>query len=382
MYQQIVEPLIGTYGSFHVRQLILEMDGREPRTLEVCRLTLADDPDQEVPLKTIHNSRIDLPWIVYAVEEYLDDLQTYMRQLDNEHYEDADPERLTEGLRHLSEMSDERWAQLIARAVLTPHPRQRELMGIYHQRASEALRELRASHPEGISDKLREARLKNPELDHAFWGDTQHRLGFWRHELELPRRFTRIVGERVLQAGQFQVFEELGYYDRTDVRLAALQQRDDGTWVNATFRLIFKKDLSLRDIFAAARMLDEKYQGDTLKEVVIGLFTDLHVPGVAQLCEPIRAWLAEKRADQVWNREWMANYMRTMQEQDPETYEALVEAEGEDVPDAPDEEYQAVYDAWAALGCTDAPDDNADPVSDPHKEALKRAYPFNPFASL
>src|SRR5690242_16447218 len=99
MYQRIVEPLIRSYGAFRVRQLILEMEGREPRTLEVCRLTLADDPEQEVPLKTIHNSRIDLPWIVYAVEEYLDDLTSYMRQLDNERYENADPEELAEGLR-------------------------------------------------------------------------------------------------------------------------------------------------------------------------------------------------------------------------------------------------------------------------------------------
>lgn len=379
MHQRIVEPLIRTFGSFHIRQLILEMDGREPRTLEVCRLTLADDPYQEVPLKTIHNSRIDLPWIVFAVDEYLDNLMSYMSQLDNERYEDADPERLAEGLRHLSEMSDERWAQLIAQEILTPHPRQRELMGVYHQRASEALRELRASHPEGISDKLREARLKNPELDHAFWGDAQHRLGFWRHELELPRRFTRIVGERVLQAGQFQVFEQLGYYDRTDVRLAALQQRDDGTWVNATYQITFKRDVSPHDPFAAP---DEWFQANTSDEVGIGLFTDLRMPGVAEICEPIRAWLAEKREWQARDREWMANYMRTMQEQDPEAYEALVEAEGEDVPDAPDEEYQAVYDAWAALGCTDAPDDNADPVSDPRKEALKRAYPFNFFALL
>ena len=118
MDQRIVEPLVGAHGLFHVRQLILEMDGREPRTLEVCRLTLADDPNQEVPLKTIHTSRIDLPWIVYAVEEYLDNLTSYMRQLDSEHYENVDPERLTEGLRRLSEVSDERWAQLIAREIL------------------------------------------------------------------------------------------------------------------------------------------------------------------------------------------------------------------------------------------------------------------------
>src|SRR6185437_11764787 len=102
MYQRIVEPLIRSYGPFRVRQLILEMEGREARTLEVCRLILADEPDQEVRLKTIHNSRIDLHWIVYTVKEYLDDLTSYMKQLDNERYENADPERLAEGLRRLS----------------------------------------------------------------------------------------------------------------------------------------------------------------------------------------------------------------------------------------------------------------------------------------
>jgi len=224
----------------------------EPRTLEVCRLTLADEPDQEIPLKTIHNSRVDLSWIVYAAEEYLDNLTSYMEQLDNEHYENVDPEELDEGLRRLSEVSDEQWAKLIARAYLTPHPRQRELMGIYHQRASEALRELRASHPGGIADALGQIHMENPELDWAIHGDAQHRLGFWRHELELPRRFTPIVGEQVLQAGPVQVFEDLGYYDRTDVRLAALQERDDGTWVNATYHIIFKREvLSPQVRFAA-----------------------------------------------------------------------------------------------------------------------------------
>lgn len=356
MYQRIIEPLVRSYGVFRVRQLILEMEGREPRTLEVCRLTLADELDQEIPLKTIHNSRIDLPWIVYAVKEYLDDLASYMRQLDNEHYENADPERLAEGLRRLSEISDERWAQLIAREVLTPHPRQRELMGIYHQRTSEALRELSASSPEGISDALGQTRAKNPELDRAIRGDAQHRLGFWRHELELPRRFTRISGKQVLRAGPFQVFEEFGYYDRTDVRLAALQQRDDGTWVNATYSVIFK--------------------GGPFGDVGIGMFISLSAPGAAQLCEPVRGWLAEKRAHQAWNREWRADYRRTVREVDLEAYQALVEEEEENEQYQPDEEYQAVYNAWIALGCTDTPmPDNPDSAFDPNKEALERAYP-------
>ncbi len=363
-----------------MRQLILEMEGREPRTLEVCRLTLADDPDQEIPLKTIHNSRIDLPWIVYAVEEYLDNLTAYISQLDSEHHRNVDPERLAERLRRLSEVSDERWAQLIAQEILTPHPRQRELMGIYHRRASAALHELRTSHPEGIPDVLEQVRAEKPELD-RIRGDAQHKLGFWRHELGLPRRFTRIVGEKVLQAEPFQVFEELGYYDRTDVRLAALQQRDDGVWVNATYRITFKRDVSLRDLFTDDRTLDEGFQDDTFGEVDIGLFTALSMPEVAQMCEPIRAWLAEKRADQAWNREWNANYRREMREKYPEAYEELAEEEEEDAPFQPDEEYQAVYDAWLALGCHDTHDDEANPAIDSHKEALNRAYPHNTLAS-
>ena len=169
-------------------------------------------------------------------------------------------------------------------------------MSIYHRRASEALHELRTSHPEGIPDVLEQVRAERPELD-RIRGDAQHRLGYWRHELELPRRFTRIFGEQVLQVGRFEVFEELGYYNRTDVRLAALQQRDDGVWVNATYRLTFKRDVSLRDLFADDGILDEGFQDDTFGEVDIGLFIALSVPGVAQLCEPIHAWLAEKRAE-------------------------------------------------------------------------------------
>lgn len=368
MQPRIVEPLICSYGAFRVRQLILEIEGKESRTLEVCRLTLADDPDREIPLKTIHNSRKDLSWIVYAAEEYLDDLTRYVKQLDNSRYDDVDNEKLAEGLRRLSEVSDERWTQLIAQEYLTPHPRQRELMGIIHRRVSEALADMKASHPEGILDVPELIRAEKPALCQAVWDDKQYTLGFWRLELELPQRFTPIVGEQVLEVGPFQVFEELGYYDRTDVRLAELHQRDDGVWVNATYRIIFKGTAPLHDTFAGNGTQSNGFQNDTFSEVVIGSFIDLNVPGVAQLCKPIYAWLAERRADQARNREWYADYLRTMWEQDPEAYDAL--AKDEEEQDWSDDEYQAVYDAWVALGCPSVPDDDSDPAFDPTKAAV------------
>lgn len=371
MYQRIVEPLIRTYGAFRVRQLILEMEGREPRTLEVCRLTLADDLNQEAPLKTIHNSRTDLPWVVYAVEEYLDNLKSYMRQLDNERYEDVDQEKLAEGLRRLSEVSDEQWAQAIARQVLTPHPRQRDLIGIFHRRASEALQELKASNPEGIPDILETFRAENNELDQAFMGDAQNRLGFWRSQLERPQRFTPILGEQVLQVGTFYVFEDFGYYAPTDVHLTPLQQREDGTWVNTKYMLYFQSSVSLEDMFTDVEARDAVFEEIESRRYAIGGFTSLNVPEVAQLCEPVSRWLAEKRENHKRNRDWLANYKLTLKQQlDSQAYEALeqayesLEAE-EDESERYDEEYQEVYDAWVALGCIDAPTDNLHPAFDP-----------------
>jgi hypothetical protein len=107
------------------------------------------------------------------------------------------------------------------------------------------------------------------------------------------------------------------------------------------------------------------------------MFTDLNVPGIAQLCEPIRAWLAEKRELQARKHEWRADYRRKLQQEDLDTYAALGE---DDEPEQPDEKYQAVHAAWLALGCHDTHDDT-NPANDPHKAALERAYPFNPFAS-
>ncbi len=176
------------------------------------------------------------------------------------------------------------------------------------------------------------------------------------------------MGEQVLEVGPFQVFEELGYYARTDVRLAELQQRDDGVWVNATYRIIFKGTAPLHDTFAGNGTQSNGFQNDTFSEVVIGSFTDLNAPGVAQLCKPIYTWLAERRADQARNREWYADYLRTMWEQDPEAYDVL--AKDEEQQDWSDDEYQAVYDAWVALGCPSVPDDDSDPAFDPTTAAV------------
>ncbi len=63
MQPRLVEPLIRTYGAFRVRQLILEIEGREPRTLDVCRLSMVTADGEETPLTTIPNERVNLPWV-------------------------------------------------------------------------------------------------------------------------------------------------------------------------------------------------------------------------------------------------------------------------------------------------------------------------------
>lgn len=354
MQPRLLEPLIRTYGAFRVRQLIMEIEGREPRTLDVCRLTMVDENDQEMPLKTIHNSRIDdLGWIAYAVEEYLDDLKHYMQSLDRSrqnrekgNLEGHDVEKLAEALRRLSEVSDERWARLIARERLTPHPRQRELLDIYHQRASKALGDLKTRHPEGVADQLKDVFAMTQVFDETIHGDTQDRLKTRLDDLR--HVFARILGDLVLQAGPFQVFEDFGYYVRTDVHITPFQQREDGKWVNATYTIFYQDDT----------MRNSEFQNDGFNKLGIGSFTDLNLPEVADICGPISRWLAEKRKSHERNREWHREYAYALKPRiDDETFEALLEEAQQYDGESRDEEYHAVYDAWAALGCGNAPEE-------------------------
>lgn len=380
MQPRIVEPLVCSYGAFRVRQLILEIDGRESRTLEVCRLTLADDPEREVPLKTVDNLRTDLPWIVYAVEEYLDNLTRYIRQLDNERYEHADPERLAEALRQLSTTSDEEWARLIAQGVLMPHPRQRELMGIIHRRVSAALRDVKASHSEGIPAIIEGMSVQHPELVGLLnpprqstlislvsrlkslifrlfsarrrrtqyqadarppslhqGRDPQEVRNIWRSQLGGPL-YKPLLGELVLQAGPFRMFEELGFYTLSDVFLypLPLEQREEGTSVDARYTIYF--------------------QSDGFDESVVGSLTLADAPGASDVCEAVRRWITDRREsneeESRWNREWkMQERHGLKQEVDSQTY-AMLEQENETLEDH-DEMYQSVYGAWLALGCSD-----------------------------
>jgi len=157
--RQIREPLVNSYGRFRVRQLVLQIDDRKPLTLEVCELTLADGKGQEIPLKIVHNSRTDLSWITYAIEEYLGDLD-YMRiSFDRNQLQD-DVEEIDNIPQWGNDRTDMQWAAIIAYGQISRHPRLRELMDVYYEQVSEALQDLRASHPEGIPDLLEGVRGK------------------------------------------------------------------------------------------------------------------------------------------------------------------------------------------------------------------------------
>lgn len=337
MQPRLVEPLIRTYGAFRVRQLILEIEGREPHTLDVCRLTLASDDAQEVPLKTIHNTRIDLSWVVYAVREYQYDLRHLIRSFDEIQFETLDPVKLAESLHRLSDVSDDQWAKMIAREHLTAHPRQRELMDVYCQQTSEALRDLHAIYPESVADRLDEFRTNNQELDRVIRTNTKQRRQLWGDQIQRLRPFERILGRQVFESGPFHVFEDFGCYTRTDVNLTPLQQREDSTWVNATYGTYFYD----------GEMSKSGSQDDSFAKRALGLFTHVGAIGRDQVCEAVDRWLAEERKAHQRNREWAANYMRTMkQESGDETFEIVGEES-----DQFDEEYQAIYMAWIALGC-------------------------------
>ena len=371
MQRQIIEPLVNSYGQFRVRQLVLQVNDRKPLTLEVCGLTLTDGQGhgQEIPLKIVHNSRTDLSWIVYAIEEYLGDLD-YMR-IDFDRGKDWRQDNGLEEIDNIHQWGDDvtdmQWAAMIARQHILTHPRQRELMDLYYQQVSEALQDLQASHPEGIPDLLEGVRGKEnarPQLwklprflqeksqdipkpwhiirlDRSFRdvGDGPKSHVMWRIEPQLPPISTPILGEMVLQAGPFQVFEDFGFYYLKTIHLTPLRQKEDGTWVNPNYRIFYQDEAQQ----------NEALLGDGPRGRDLGSLTSLDTPTAAQLCRAIKRVLTK-----IWSSA-------------PEDYNKIYEMQVIELLEAGqyDAEEKPIYDAWVALGCLDAPDDSPDSTFDP-----------------
>jgi hypothetical protein len=369
--RQIIEPLVNSYGPFRVRQLVLQVDDRKPLTLEVCELTLADGQGQEIPLKIVHNSRTDLSWIVYAIEVYLGDLD-YMR-IEFDRGKDWRQDNGLEEIDNIQQWGDDvtdmQWAAMIARQHILTHPRQRELMDVYYEQVSEALQALRASHPEGIPDLLEGVRGKEAarpqlwelprflqeksqgmpkpwhiiRLDRSFSfrdvgvGPKSHIT--WRIEPELPPVSTPILGEMVLQAGPFQVFEDFGNYALKTIHLTPLRQKEDGTWVNPTYRIFYQDEAQQ----------NEALLGDGPRRRDLGSLTSLDTPTAAQICRAIKRVLTN-----IWSSA-------------PEDYDKIYEMQLLELLEAGryDAEDKPIYDAWVALGCLNAPTDDSAPTFDP-----------------
>ena len=367
MQRQIVEPLVNSYGRFRVRQLVLQVNDRKPLTLEVCELTLADDQDQEIPLKIVHNSRTDLSWIVYAIEVYLGDLDYMRTDIDRGWLQDDDLEEIDKIPQWGNDKTDMQWAAIIAYGHISRHPRGRELMDVYYQQVSEALEDLRASHPEGIPDLLEGVRGKEDarpqlwelprflqeksqdtpkpwhiiRLERSFRdiGDGPKSHVMWQIEPQLPPISTPILGEMVLQAGPFQVFEDFGFYTLNSILLTPLRQKEDGTWVNPTYRIFYQDEAQQ----------NEALPGDGTRRRDLGSLTSLETPTTAQICRAIKRVLTN-----IWSST-PADYDKIYEMQLLE----LLEASQYNAEDKP------IYDAWVALGCLNAPDDNPDPTFDP-----------------
>lgn len=253
-------------------------------------------------------------------------------------------------------------------------------MGIFHRRVSAALRDVKASHSEGIPAIIEGMSVQHPELVGLLnpprqstlislvsrlkslifrlfsarrrrtqyqadarppslhqGRDPQEVRNIWRSQLGGPL-YKPLLGELVLQAGPFRMFEELGFYTLSDVFLypLPLEQREEGTSVDARYTIYF--------------------QSDGFDESVVGSLTLADAPGASDVCEAVRRWITDRREsneeESRWNREWkMQERHGLKQEVDSQTY-AMLEQENETLEDH-DEMYQSVYGAWLALGCSD-----------------------------
>ena len=154
-----------------------------------------------------------------------------------------------------------------------------------------------------------------------------------------PPASTPILGELVLQAGPFQVFEDFGFYTLNSILLTPLRQKEDGTWINLTYRIYYQDEAQQNDAIP--------YDGPGRRDM--GSLTSLDTPTTAQICRAIKRVLTK-----IWSSE-PADYDKIYEMQLVE----LLEAGQYDAEDKP------IYDAWVALDCPDAPDDNHDPTFDP-----------------
>jgi hypothetical protein len=320
MQPRLEEPLIRTYGAFRVRQLILEMEGRKPRTLDVCRLTMANTDGEETPLTTIPNERINLPWVVYTIEECLKRVGgriNIIESLLSEHSQANEEAAISSPVRDIPK--DER-LRLITGGPITANPIQLKIMREHYPQLSEALSHLRATYPGEIEDVSEIVRAVFGRLSRLMQEGSLSAHAQFDRESQIRAGYGHVLGNLVLRTGPFHVYEIFGAYTPTGSLLIPLQQRKDGTWIPSVFAV--------------------RYEDEPLISLDVGALERLEPPGIVQVCETVGRWLTVT-SDSIASANAMFD-RKAAADRSQGTSMAWRERE-----------YEIVRNAWAALGCID-----------------------------
>lgn len=341
LYEEITGALVCTYGPFQVYTLMQSRsDDLIEETHEHYLIVLVDDQDEVVEAIWHYDSRVELPWVVYAVKQRLSLQMRIIEERIENLNQVSQPDNMAKIRANLdafiasNRISKDYMQFLSAESMVERLQLQLDRLRVDNAHLAEALRQVEAMHLEGIHDVSGEA---NTEYERQMQrvNDGRRKAEAWLPYVgEGITNWHTILGPLVMQAGPFRVYQSMGQFGRFTSPPRVVTSESGWSWTNPQYMILFKDDrLGTFDIWR---------------------FPYRSVPCPLQVSRPARSWFAQL------NDSINAATKAIEEESNPEETlpmrEALVWRK---------RIYLTVYDAWVALGCPDAPDDNPDPTFDP-----------------
>jgi hypothetical protein len=341
-FEEITGSLVRTYGPIQVYRLMEEVgEDYIAETDKHHLIVLADEQDEVKAAIWHYDSRVDLPWITCAINRYLS-IRERTIDKQREHLNIMrQPEHMAMSQAHFDKLIAENdWAKkaahrLTAENTVSHAQYELDMLQADYENFAEALHEVEIMYSEGIQDISDEANAEHEQQMQRI-EEGRRKADAWRPYVGKGiLEYRTILGQPVLQAGPFHVYQDMGKIERIHL----LSGSDFASGFNVPYMIL--------------------YEDDALGTFDIGETYYRYVPGPPQICRPTRSWFAQLSG----------------------SIKAAIKALGEALD--PDEAqrvreslawqrkiYLTVYDAWAALGCLDASTDNPDPVFDPSTAAV------------
>jgi hypothetical protein len=336
-FEEITGSLVRSYGPVQVYTLMqMRSDDLVEETDKHHLIVLVDEQEKVTAAIWHYDSRIDLPWIVYAIKRYL----SIRTRMVDETAKSLEGMRQPENMAKIQANFDRAiaahgWDKDPSTYLSAERFVERQQFGLDRLRTdrhniAEALREVEAMHPEGIQNVTDEASAEH-ERQMQRINEGRRKAEAWRPYVGKGiRDYHSFLGPHVLHAGPFHVYQNMGVFGRLDLHSGI--EFEGGS--NVPYMILF--------------------EDETLGTFDIATMHFRYVPDPLQVCRPARSWFAQ--LSHSIDAATKAIEEASNPEETQHIREALIWRK---------RIYLAVYDAWVALGCPGAPDDNPDPTFDP-----------------